>query len=1018
MGITDFCLNNRVTTLVLTVVMIVGGMYSYSRLGRLEDPEFTIKDALIYTPYPGATATEVEEEITDTIEIAVQKLGQLDEVESLSMRGMSIVTARMQDKYDKNTLPQVWDELRRKVNEAQGSLPPGAGPSLVNDDFGDVYGVFFAVYGDEYTHAELYDVAKFLRKELLLVEDVAKIEIFAHTPEVVYIEPDRERLAQLGLPPDVIARELQQKNVVADAGRVEVGPEYITIDPTGLVQSVEDLGNILVTPEPGAAKIYLRDIADVRRGYRDPPTTLLRFNGHPAIGLGISTVAGGNVVTMGGALDARMRELLDQIPLGIEFGIVSLQSDSVTTAINDFIKSLLQALVIVIVVLLFFMGLRSGLLIGFILLVTISGSFIFMAMWNIDLQRISLGALIIALGMLVDNAIVIVDGMLTRLQQGIDRREAAVLIVKQTAMPLLGATVIAVLAFAAIGTSQDSTGEYTRSLFQVILISLMLSWVTAITVTPLFGIMFLKAPEAGAETDPYAGRFYRLFRGFLSGCIRKRWLTLAVVVATFVTAVVGFGHVQQSFFPNSTRPQFMVDYWLPQGTHIERTAADISEIEPYIRQLDGVTNVTSVVGGGALRFILTYSPEKPNTAYAQLLIDVDDYRKLGGLYREIQEYLEANYPDAVPQVRKFILGPGEPGKIQARFFGPDPDVLRGLAEQAEAIMEETPDAFGVRNDWRERVKVIRPVVADAQANENGITREDIARALKAAFVGEDIGVYREGDELLPIVMRAPEPNRSEVASLVSLQIWSPAAQRMIPLRQVVSGFETVFEDEIIQRMNRKRSMTVLADPFVGEAAPLFASVRPQVEALDMPPGYTLEWWGEYKDSNEANESLASKIPVFALGMVLITVMLFNALRQTAVIWLVVPLAVIGVTVGLLVTNQPFGFMALLGFMSLSGMLIKNAVVLIDQIDFEIKEGKEHFEAIVHSGVSRLRPVGMAAATTILGMAPLFADAFFISMAVTIAFGLGFATVLTMIVVPVLYSIFFRVKNPPKEPVTE
>ncbi|MGI9324865.1 MAG: efflux RND transporter permease subunit, partial [Pseudomonadales bacterium] len=1004
MKLTEYCIDHPTTTLVLTALLIVGGLVSYTNMGRLEDPAFTIKDALVITPYPGASAAEVEEEVTNEIEIALQKLGQLKEIKSRSSRGMSIVTATMKDNYDQSLLPQVWDELRRKVGDAQRNLPPGAGTPYVNDDFGDVYGVFVAVYGSEYSYAELWEVVKFLRRELLLVQDVAKIETFGLQPEAIYVELDRERMSQLGVPPALVVDRLQEKNVVADAGQVRVGSEFITISPSGLFDSVDDIGALLIKGEPGGAQIYLRDLAAIKRGYVEPPGSLLRYDGNQAIGLGISTVAGGNVVQMGTALLERMTELRGDIPLGIEFGQIAVQSLAVETAISSFVVSLLQAIVIVVVVLLFFMGLRSGLLIGFILFVTIAGSFIIMSMQGVTLERISLGALIIALGMLVDNAIVVVDGMLVKMQRGVPGRTAALEVVGQTALPLLGATIIAVLAFAAIGTSEDKTGEYTRSLFSVIMISLLLSWVTAVTVTPLLSMMFLKPKVASdGDADPYASSFYTRFRSFLAGCIRFRVLTLGMVIALFVVSLFGFGKVEQSFFPSSTRPQFMVDYWLPQGTDIQRTTEDVQSIEEYVLGLEGVTHVSSVIGQGAMRFLLTYQPEKQNSAYAQLLVDVDNFDLIDPLFDEIQRHLEDNYPDAVPQVRKFILGPGEPGKIQAKFMGPDPNVLRGLAAQAEEILHNEPLAFGIRNDWRERTKLIRPVLAENQANLNGIGYRDVTQVLLQAFEGARAGVFRERDELLPIILRAPDSQRMDVANIQNLQIWSPAAARMIPLRQVVSGFETVFEDEIIWRQNRKRAITVLADPRVGEAAPLFDSARPKIEAIELPPGYTLEWWGEYKSSGDATASLAGSVPLFLLLMVLITLMLFDAFKQTAIIWLVVPLALIGVTAGLLGSGQPFGFMATLGFLSLTGMLIKNAIVLIDQIDLEIGEGKDTYNAILDSAVSRLRPVAMAAATTILGMAPLFPDAFFVSMAVTIAVGLGFATLLTMILVPVLYA---------------
>lgn len=1010
MNLAEFSIRNRTLILVLTIVMLGGGFVAYQGLSRLEDPEFTIKSALVITPYPGASATEVEREVSDELERAVQKLGQLDEVTSKSDRGLSTLTVDIKENYDKETLPQVWDELRRKVGDAQKNLPPGAGPSLVIDDYGDVYGVFVAVYGEEYSYAEIKSFVDLLRRELLLVHDVAKIETYGERVEAIYVELARDRMSQLGIPASVIIDELRQKNIVAEAGRVKVGTEFIAIEPTGTITSVEQFKSLLISGGSDR-QIYLKDVASVRRGYVEPPDHLIRYDGKAAIGLGISTVPGGNVVTMGQALRERIRELEAEIPLGIQAGMVSVQSDAVSKAIKGFANSLLQAVAIVIVVLLFFMGVRSGLLIGFILLLTISGTFIFMGPWSVALERISLGALIIALGMLVDNAIVVVDGMLIKLQRGVPARRAASEVVSQSALPLLGATAVAILAFAAIGTSDDSTGEFCRSLYQVVFISLSLSWVTAVTVTPLLCVMFLKPPESGeALKDPYGGAFYDSYRALLRRCIGQRWLTVGAVVALFAASLWGFGKIDRSFFPPSTRPQFMIDLWLPQGTHIDDTTREAASIEKYLMAQDGVTHTTTLIGKGGLRFLLTYTPEKLNSAYAQFLVDVDDYTRIDTLMPAIEQHLKENYPDALAYASKFQLGPGSTGKIQARLIGSDADTLRRLASQVQGIMHEDGNAKSIRTDWRQRVKVLRPHIAEEQANLNGIGRPDVAMALLQGFEGARVGVYREGDELLPILMRASEKERTDVASMKNLQIWSRSAQTMIPLRQVVSGFETAFEDEIVMRKDRKRTLTVFADPQRGPASILFQRLRPQIEAIDLPTGYALEWGGEYEDSAKAQAGLTAMLPVFLLIMVLVVVALFNALRQPLIIWLCVPLALIGVSAGLLVTGQPFGFMAMLGFLSLSGMLIKNAIVLIDQIDLEIKEGKAPLAGIVDAGVSRLRPVAMAALTTALGMIPLLLDAFFVAMAVTIIAGLLFATLLTMVLVPVLYAIFFRVSE--------
>jgi len=582
MDIAALAIKNRIVTLVLTIVMLFAGILSFDGMSRLEDPEFTFKDALSMPPSQAASAAEVEQEVSDYLEIAVQQLGQLDRVVSKSDRGLSTLTVTIKNSYNAETLPQVWDELRRKINDAAKDLPQGVGQPIVIDDFGDVYGVFLAVTSDGYSFAELKKYVDLLRRELLLVEDVAKITTYGERTEAIYISFDHDQMSQLGLQAQKIVDELMQMRQIADAGRVRVGKEFISFEPSGGLDTIAEFEAFIIRGS-GGEQIRLRDVAEVRRTYVEPQNTILRYDGKMSIGLGISTISGGNVVTMGNGLRDRLIALEDQRPVGIDFGIISLQSEAVAEAISGFTASLLQAVVIVILVLLLFMGLRSGLLIGAVLLVTIVGSFIFLNPMGVALERISLGALIIALGMLVDNAIVVVDGILTRLQKGEDAKSAASAVVKQSAWPLLGATIIAILAFAAIGTSNDSTGEFCRSLFQVVMVSLLLSWVTAVTITPLLCVMFLKPPaQKEAQSDPYSQGFYLKYKAFLSLCIRRRYLTSVLVAAMFGSALWGFSFVDQSFFPASSRPQFMLDVWLPQGREINETTARIEEIEDYL----------------------------------------------------------------------------------------------------------------------------------------------------------------------------------------------------------------------------------------------------------------------------------------------------------------------------------------------------------------------------------------------------------------------------------------------------
>jgi multidrug efflux pump subunit AcrB len=595
MNIAEWSIKKDVITWVLTAILLVVGFISFNNLARLEDPEFTIKQAVVLTPYPGATPSEVEEEVTNVIEMAVQELGEVDWIESQSTRGFSMLKVNIRTTVPKEAIPQVWDELRRKVNDYQRQLPPGAGPSKVNDDFGDTYGLYLAITGDGYTDMELHEYGKFLQRELLGVQDVKRIILYGAQPEVVYVEMQREKMSELGISQQDIYNALASKNLPSPSGFVTLGNEYIPVHPTGEFQSEKEFGDLLISSRGPKSQslIFLRDVAEIKRGYQEPATTLLRYDGKPAVGIAISTVPGGNVVTMGEAMDRKLEELKPQMPLGMELHPIAEQPVAVTAAINGFVISLLQAVGIVVLVLLVFMGLRSGLIIGFILLLTILGTFLFMDMKDLILERISLGALVIALGMLVDNAIVVTDGMRMKMKQGTDALTAAREIVGQVGTPLLGATLIAIAAFAAIGTSPDSTGEYCASLFWVILMSLTLSWFTAVSTTPMLCKTFLKQEKKSSknEGDAYSGTIYKVYKSFLSFCINFRWLTVAVVIGLFATSLFGFGYVKNSFFPDSTRPQFFIDFDFPNGTHINTTTRQLQKAEEWLLSQEEFTHV-------------------------------------------------------------------------------------------------------------------------------------------------------------------------------------------------------------------------------------------------------------------------------------------------------------------------------------------------------------------------------------------------------------------------------------------
>jgi multidrug efflux pump subunit AcrB len=827
----------------------------------------------------------------------------------------------------------------------------------------------------------------------------------------------------LGINEDQIYGQLQARNVAADGGRVRVGDQYIALDPTGAFESPEAMLDLPIGSGNTGRQLFLKDIATLDRSYEDPPRRVLRYDSQPAIGIGISTVQGGNVVTMGQAIRHKLDELKRYQPIGIEIHEINFQPKAVTEATSSFMFNLGKAVTIVVIVLLIAMGRKAGFIVGLVLFLTIMGTFLVMYVdGNLLLQRISLGALIIALCMLTDNSIVVTEAIKGRIEAHEDKVEVVRDAVAQNQWPLFGATAIAVVAFAAIGLSQDRTGEYVNSLFWVIFISLAWSWVAAITLTPLLSYRLFKPRPAGeAEHDEYGGAFFRAYRRLLVVCLRFRWLVLAATVVLFAFALREFRRLDQSFFPPATRPQFMVDNFLPAGTHIQDTEAFAESVERLIRRQPGVAHVTSFVGGGGLRFLLVYAPEMENPAYVQFLVDVDDQRKIDGLIATIQKELDRKYPNANSVAKKFLLGPGSGGRVQLRFSGPDSGVLRGLAGQAEAILIDDGGAKGVRDDWREPVKVIRPDFLELQALRNGISRVDVAEALETRFEGRVVGFYREPGaagagvypqetRLLPIIARPPTGESRDVVEIQSMQIWSKAAGRMIPLQQVVSAVNVDWEDPVIVRRNRIPTVTIHADPRWGLPSHLFNRVRPKIERIALPQSYSLEWGGEDENSREAREALAKPLPGALLLMVFIVVCLFNSIRSTAVICLAVPLALIGVTAGLMLTRQPFGFMALLGVIALAGEQIKNSIVLVDEIYTQRGLGKAPYHAIVDASVSRLRPVLLVAITTVLGMIPLLQDPFFVAMAATIMFGLAFACVLTMILVPVLYAIAFRVNE--------
>ncbi|GAA80279.1 efflux RND transporter permease subunit [Pseudoalteromonas sp. BSi20495] len=1022
MSFAQLSIEKKVISWMFTLLLLIGGSISYFDLGQLEDPEFTLKKAMVITMYPGASPQQVEEEVTFPIENAIQQLPYVDYVTSISSNGKSQITVEMKSTYRKEQLRQIWDEMRRKINDLSPSLPTGVYPSIILDDFADVYGVMYSVTGDGYSYDELKDYVDYLKRELVLVKGVSKVTVAGEQQAQVMVEISTRKLAQLGIAPSHIFQLLQSQNTVSNAGKIRVGDESIRFHPTGEFKNVKELETLLISKTGASELIYLGDVAKVHREYAEVPSNIIRYNNEQALLIGVSFTSGVNVVDIGKHIDEHLASLEYQRPHGIDISSVYNQPKEVEKSVDGFIISLVEAIAIVIVVLLLFMGLKSGILIGGILLLTVLGTFIFMKLFAIDLQRISLGALIIALGMLVDNAIVVTEGILINLKRGQTKLKAAVNIVEQTKWPLLGATVIAVTAFAPIGLSSDASGEFAGSLFWVLFISLLLSWITAITLTPFFANLMFKETQFKGENDqededPYKGFIFNGYKAVLDFSLHFRKTTLILMVVLLCTAVVGFGSVKQSFFPASNTPMFYVDYWQAQGSDVRSTLEGVKQLEAFLQKEELVEEVTSTTGQGAPRFMLTYAPEKSYPAYGQLIVRVADREAVATIMQKVRDYSNQYALSAQLKIKPMEIGPSTDAKIEARFSGPDPVILRQLAAKAEELIGNDDGAYNIRNDWRARTKMIRPQFNEQKARRLGISKSDLDDILLTSLSGKQVGVYRDGTQLLPIIARSPANERLNVESVHDLQIYSPVLGVFVPVTQVVDEFIVQWEDSLIMRRDRKRTITVMADHNVlGDETPakLFARIRGPIENMELPRGYQLEWGGEFESSSKAQKAIFGSLPLGYLAMFAVTVLLFNSVKQPLVIWATVPLAIIGVSAGLLIMNTPFSFMGLLGLLSLSGMLIKNGIVLVDQINLELREGKSPYEAVFDSGVSRVRPVAMAAITTILGMIPLLFDVFFQSMAVTIMFGLGFATILTLIVVPVLYTVIFRIDYEPRK----
>ncbi len=1003
MNIARASIDRPLYTWLIILIALFGGIWGFLSLGRLEDPAFTIKNAVIITQYPGATAEQVALEASEPLESAIQQMGEVDTITSVNQPGRSLIEVEIKSTYDGDELPAIWTRLRAQIRDAARGLPSGVGQPYVNDGFGDVFGLFYAVTAEGYSDAEKHELATFLRRELLTVSGVADVEVQGLPQEAIFIEPDLAISVNQNVPIQAINEAISNADSVNSSGSLRSADDRTTILTAEGSDSVSAIAGLSVGSQGQVINLF--DMSNVYRARQTDPDIMIRFDGVEAFTLGIAGLSSENIVEVGKRVDAKFDELDTAIPFGVEILPIYQQHVVVEQASTDFLVNLAMSVAIVVAVLGLFMGWRAAVVVGSTLLLTVVGTLLFMAMFSIEMERISLGALIIAMGMLVDNAIVVAEGMQIAMLRGKSSRDAAEDVASKTQIPLLGATVIGIMAFAGIGLSPDATGEFLFSLFAVIGISLLLSWVLAITVTPMLGHYFFKQGKEG-EVDAYSGILFRIYGSVLRGALRFRWLVVVGLAAVTVVCYAGFGLMKQQFFPDSNTPLFFVHYKLPQGTTIARTAQDMAVFEEWLNDRDDVVSVTTFVGQGATRFMLTYAAEDPNPSYGHMIIRTETLDDIPALQADLEAFGSVQFPESEFRTRRLVFGPGGGDPIQARFSGSDPEVLRRLADEAvQRMAAASPNALHVHHDWREKELAVQPIYATERAQTAGVSREDIAATLQFSTDGITGGVLRERDRLIPIILRRPADGDY---SIVDQVVYSDQSQRFVPIEQMVDGFEYQALNTLVHRRDRVLTITVGADIPAGfTAAQVHTEVRAAIEAIDLPPGYKMEWGGEFENSRDAQESLGRQLPLSLLIMVLISVLLFNAIRQPIIIWLLVPMSVNGVVIGLLGTGLPFTFTALLGLLSLSGMLIKNGIVLVEEIDLVRATGKPLQESIIEASVSRLRPVMLAAITTILGMAPLLTDAFFVSMAVTIMGGLAFATVLTMVAAPVFYLLFFR-----------
>ena len=1009
MKLVKYFLQKKSVTLLLLVLILAGGLFSYIKMGKLEDAPFTIKQALVLTPYPGASPSEVQSQVTDILEESIQSLSELYYLKTENRAGLSKITVYVKKETRADEMQQLWDKLRRKVNDVQSKLPDGAGPSVVNDDFGDVLGVFYGLTGNGHTYRELEDEAKIIKNELLKVKDVAKVEIYGVQTPTIDVSVSPSVMAQSGITTSDIVRAFEAQNKVVDAGGIDAGQNRLRIESTGNFYSLDDIRNLTIVSRSGE-HFRLADIAQIEESYQTPASNLMRINAQPAIGIAISTVPTGNVVDMAKAVKDRIDKLSQSMPEGYELTSIYDQGYESDVANQGFILNLIISVLTVIAILLFFIGFKNGTLIGSGLIFSIFATLIVMMACGIALQRMSLAAIIIAMGMLVDNAIVVSDSALINMERGMRKRVAIMRACSATALPLLAATVIAILTFLPIYYSPHITGELLSSLVVVIGVSLMFSWVFALTQTPFFIQEFVRRPRPEElKAALFDGKYYNRFRNSLHWVLCHRSVTIGSLVVMLILSAWSFKFIPKVFVPALDKQYFTVDMWLPEGTKIEETDRQIMEMSEYIRGQEETEIVSTYIGRTPPRYYLSNVSFGPQSNYAQILVKCKTSELSRQLHTRLQDSISLKYPEPLIKVNKFELSPLTEAVIEARFLGPDPAVLDSLAGEAIEIMRRNPKVADARNEWGNMSLVIRPVYDPVKAGALGITKASMMQSVKSINDGLPVGIYRDDEKKVPVLLKSGDVDITDVNALGDFSIWN--GERSAPLSQVTERIERSWEFPQVRTYNRQLSMAAMCGVKPGYTmSEVHGEIRKEIEKIHLPEGYTFFWDSQYKDQGEAMQAIAKYFPLAFLALIVILVALFGNFREPVIILCILPLSLIGIAVGMLLTGFDFGFFPIAGWLGLLGMIIKNVIVLIDEINVQHRSGIDLYTSIVEATVSRTRPVLMAATTTIFGMVPLLFDVAFGGMAVTIIFGLTFATGLTLFVTPALYSMFYKVKG--------